>query len=83
MDHVELFELCETIPKVQCTECRLYWNQGIVYCICGKFLRERVNPAEVPSDGHWSFSQSRTMSSRSGDFLAIGMGRLKVHQESF
>ena len=28
--NVELFELCETIPKVQCPEC-LHWNQGIVY----------------------------------------------------
>ena len=35
---VELFELCETIPKVQCSHCLLYWNQGIVYCTCGQFL---------------------------------------------
>ena len=33
-------ELCETIPKVQCSECLLYWNQGIVYCTCGHILRE-------------------------------------------
>ena len=32
MGNKELFELCETIPKVQCSECLLYWNQGIVYC---------------------------------------------------
>ena len=32
MGNVELFELCETIPKAQCSECLLYWNQGIVYC---------------------------------------------------
>ena len=37
---VELFELCETIPKVQCSECCLYWNQGIVYCTCGRLLKE-------------------------------------------
>ena len=30
MGHVELFELCETIPKLPCSECLLYWNQGIV-----------------------------------------------------
>ena len=35
---VELFELCGTFPKVQCSHCLLYWNQGIVYCICGQFL---------------------------------------------
>ena len=40
MGNVELFELCETIPKVQCKECLLYWNQGIVYCTCGHLLRE-------------------------------------------
>ena len=38
MGNVELFELCETIPIVQCSQCLLYWNQGIVYCTCGQFL---------------------------------------------
>ena len=28
--NVKLFELCETIHKVQCSERLLYWNQGIV-----------------------------------------------------
>ena len=27
LGNVELFELCETIPKVQCSHCLLYWNQ--------------------------------------------------------
>ena len=40
MGNVELFELCETISKVQCSECLLYWNQGIVYCTCGHLLKE-------------------------------------------
>ena len=40
MGNVELFELCKTIPEVQCKECLLYWNQGIVYCTCGHLLRE-------------------------------------------
>ena len=35
MGNVELFESCETIPKVQCSECFLYWNQGVIYCTCG------------------------------------------------
>ena len=38
--NVELFELCETISKLQCSECLLFWNQGIVYCTCGQFLVE-------------------------------------------
>ena len=40
MGNVELFELCETNPKVQCKECLLYSNQGIVYCTCGHLLKE-------------------------------------------
>ena len=40
LGNVELFELRETIPKVQCSQCLLYWNQGIVYCTCGQFLVE-------------------------------------------
>ena len=40
MGNVGLFELCETIPKVQVKECFLYWNQGIVYCTCGHLLKE-------------------------------------------
>ena len=40
MGNVELFELCETIPKLHCNESLLYWNQGTVYCTCGHLLRE-------------------------------------------
>ena len=39
MGNVELFELCETIPKVQCSQC-LLWNKGVIYCTCGQFLVE-------------------------------------------
>ena len=38
--NVELFELCETVPKVQCSECFLYWNQGIVCCTRRHLLKE-------------------------------------------
>ena len=38
---------------------------------------ERINPAEVSSDGNWIFSQSRTMSLRKSDLMAIVMRRLK------
>ena len=40
MSNVELFELFETDPKMQCKECLLYWSQGIVYCTCGHLLKE-------------------------------------------
>ena len=47
MGNVELFELCETILKGQCKECRLYWNQGIVYCTCGYLLRENQSSRSI------------------------------------
>ena len=40
MCNVQLCESCETIPKVQSSECLVYWNQGIVHCTCGHLLRE-------------------------------------------
>ena len=40
--NVELFELFETDPKTQCTECLSYWSEGIVYCTCGHLLKEIV-----------------------------------------
>ena len=40
MGNVELFESCKTIAKVQCSECLLQWNQGIVHCTCGHLLKE-------------------------------------------
>ena len=40
MDNVELFELFETEPKMQCKERLLYGNLGIIYCTCGHLLKE-------------------------------------------
>ena len=47
MGNVKLFEFRETIPKVQCSECLLYWNQGIVYCTCGHLLRENESSRRI------------------------------------
>ena len=44
LGNVELFELCETIPKAHCL---LYWNQGIVYCICGQFLVDSESTRKI------------------------------------
>ena len=43
LGNVELIELCETLPKVQCSRCLLYWNQGVVYCTCGHGLIDSVS----------------------------------------
>ena len=41
LGNVELFELCETSLKVQCSQCLLYWNQVTVYCTYGQCLSYR------------------------------------------
>ena len=42
VSNVELFELFETDPKTQCTECLTYCSEVIVYCTCGHLLKEIV-----------------------------------------
>ena len=59
LGNVELFELCEPIPKVQSSQFLLYWNQGIVYCTCGqclidsesrrKFNKLRLDALSIPN----------------------------------
>ena len=59
LGHVELFELCETFPKVKCSHCLLHRNQGIAYCTCGrclidsesrrKFNKPRLDALTVPN----------------------------------
>ena len=39
MNNSEIFELCETSSKKQCTDCNWNWEIGIVYCTCGRCLK--------------------------------------------
>ena len=68
MGNVELFELCETIPKVQCSKCFLLWNQGIVCCTCGHLLKE--------SESSQSFHQWRLDAFSIQNYI-IKKGRLR------
>ena len=73
LGNVEFFELCETIPKVHCSHCLLYWNQAIVYCICGHFLVEcesrrklnklRLDALSIP---HYVIKKERLHGARHG-----------------
>ena len=70
------FEVCETIPKVQCWECLLYRNQGIVYCTCGHLLKESES-RKVFTNGDWTLSQSRTTTSRKVDLEVLSTAKRK------
>ena len=73
MGNVEMLELCETIPKVQCSECLLYWNQGIVCCTCRHLLRKsesshicnqwRLDAFSIP---HYVIKKERPRGARHG-----------------
>ena len=73
MGNVELFELCETIPKAQCSECLLYWNQDVIYCTCGhllveskscqKFNKLRLDALSIP---HYVIRKGRPRGARHG-----------------
>ena len=39
MGNTEIFELCETSSKKQCSDCNLYREIGIVYCSCGRCVK--------------------------------------------
>ena len=80
MGNVELFELCETLPKVQCSECLLYWNQGVIYCTCGHLLL-KANPVKNSVNGDWMLSPFRTTSSRRGDPTVLGTAK-PTHRKS-
>ena len=75
--NVELFELCETIPKVQCSECLICWNQGVVYCTCGHLLVERESSQNFSqwrlgalSIPHYVIKKERPHSARHGEIDA-------------
>ena len=73
MGNVELFELCETIPKAQYYQCLLYWNQGVIYCTCGQFVVEseprrkfyklRLDALSIP---HYVIKKGRCHGARRG-----------------
>ena len=79
MGNVELFVLCETIPKVQCSEFLVYWNQGVIYCICGHLLESESSPnfgrwrLDALSIPHYVIKQEDTM--------VLGTAKLK-HRKS-
>ena len=40
MGNVEFIRVVRNKTKVQCSQCLLYWNQGVICCTCGQFLVE-------------------------------------------
>ena len=70
LGNVELFELCEAIPKVQFSQCLLHWNQGVIW---GHFLvksesRRKLNKLRLDalSIPHYVIKKERPRGARHG-----------------
>ena len=73
MGNVELFELCVTIPTVQCSQCLLYWNQGVTTALADtswferesrrKFNKLRLDALSIP---HYVIEKGRLHGARHG-----------------
>ena len=83
MGNVELFELFETIPKVQCLECFLYWNQEIVCCTCGHLLKESESSQHFLTNGDWMLSQPPHFVIKKGRPRGARHGRTEAQKELF
>ena len=80
LGNAELFELCETNPKVQCSECFLIGIKELSVALVDiSWLK--ANTANIFIDGDWMLSQSRTTSSEWSDLVVLGTAKLK-HRRS-
>ena len=71
LGNVELFESCETTPKVQCSQCLIDWNQGIVYRTCGQCLiysesRRKFNKIRLDAIPEYVIKKGATHGARHG-----------------
>ena len=80
LGNVELFELWDTIPKVQCSHCFLYWNQGVIYCTCGQCLVESESRRKLNQD--WMLSLTRTTWSWKDLLMVLDMARPKYKEST-
>ena len=76
MGHIELFELCETVPKVQCSECFLHWNQGM------NLLKECESSQSFHQWQLNAFSIPHYVIKKSGDFVVLGTAKLRQERVS-
>ena len=82
MGNVVLFKLCETIPKVQCSERLLYWNQGIVYCTCGHLLKESESSRHLHQWRLEAFSIQNYVIKK-GRLRSVRHGKTEAQKEHF
>ena len=60
--NAEIFELCETSSKKQCTDCALYCEIGIAYCSCGRSLQPSQRTKQLDKKNYDASSSKRTNS---------------------
>ena len=69
--NIEMCELLETEPKMQCKVCLSYWDIGIVHCTCGHFLQKKPKVNRKFVKYTMDLLSVQSMSSRSESFMAM------------
>ena len=69
MGNVELFELCEAIPKVHCSECFLYWTSSPMAIGCS------LNPELCHQEGATSWCSACKIEAQKEHFIAHNLRR--------
>ena len=82
MGNAESFESCKKNPKVQCSESFLYWNQGVIYCICGHLMRKS---ASSPKLHQWRLDVHSIQNSiiKKGRPRGVRHGKTEAQKEHF
>ena len=52
MGNTEYFELCEISSRIQCPDCSLCWEVGIVYCPCDKCMQSPERNQQLNKAGY-------------------------------
>ena len=47
VNNTEIFELCENSSNQQCLECNTYWENGVIYCSCGRNMKSSQSPTNM------------------------------------
>ena len=81
LGNVELFELCETFPKVQCSHCLLIGIKELSTALAGNSWL-KANPEENSTNYDWMHSLSRSTWWRNDPLMLLDMARPKYKKST-
>ena len=76
--NIEISEIINAEPKWQCKSCLNHCNPGVIYCVCGRLMRQQIQP-RIESTSHPPSTHSpyRVSTSEKTDHVVTGMEKLQ------